>query len=171
MVIGAFFNAVGDELLKIIVKADKNNIKDLLNIDDSWDLKKYNKVKDILKNYNFDIDINKIDLYELKNILERNREFLLRLLENPILLEHEDFTELLLAVFHLADELQKRENLDNLPKEDLEHLKNDILRVYKMLVIQWINYLIHLKENYPYLYSLCVRANPFNKKSVIIGKK
>ncbi|XRO77488.1 hypothetical protein ACO3VM_02870 [Methanocaldococcus sp. 10A] len=168
MVVGSFFNSVGEELLKIILKADVGNIKDYVKISEDWDNKMYEKTKKLLKNYECNIDIEKIDLYELKNLLEKNKEFLLRLMENPLLLEHEDFTELLLAVFHLADELHKREDLSNLPKSDLDHLKNDIIRVYKLLVIQWLNYLIHLKDNYPYLYSLCLRANPFNGKSVII---
>ncbi|XRO75456.1 hypothetical protein ACO3TA_00845 [Methanocaldococcus sp. 28A] len=168
MVVGSFFSCVGEELLKIILKANIDNIKDYLKISEDWDNKMYEKTKKLLKNYDYNIDIEKIDLYELKSLLEKNKEFLLRLMENPLLLEHEDFTELLLAVFHLADELHKREDLSNLPKSDLYHLKNDILRVYRLLVIQWLNYLMHLKDKYPYLYSLCLRANPFNDKSVII---
>jgi hypothetical protein len=168
MVVGAFFNSVGEELLKIILNADVGNIKDYLKISEDWDDKDYENAKKLLKSYDCDIDIGKINLYKLKGLLERNKDFLLRLLENPVLLEHESFTELLMAVFHLADELHRREDLKNLPKSDLEHLKNDIIRVYRLLIIQWLNYLIHLKHNYPYLYSLCLRANPFDKKSVII---
>ncbi|MCQ6254129.1 hypothetical protein [Methanocaldococcus sp.] len=168
MLIGAFFNTVGEDLLKIILKADKGNIKSILKISNEWDNKKYEKIKKLLKNYNYDIDIEKINLYELKNLLDKNKEFLLRLMENPLLLEHDEFSELLLAVFHLADELHKREDLNNLPKSDLNHLKNDIIRVYKFLVIQWLNYVKHLKDNYPYLYSIYLRSNPFNEGSVIV---
>jgi hypothetical protein len=168
MVVGAFFNSIGEELLKIIVNADVGDIKSYLNISEDWDEKEHEQLKELLRNYNFDIDIKKINLYKLKGLLCRNRDFLLRLMENPILLEREDFTELLMAVFHLADELYRRENLDNLPKSDLEHLKNDIIRVYRLLIIQWLNYLMHLKYNYPYLYSLCLRANPFSNGMIII---
>ncbi|ADC69308.1 conserved hypothetical protein [Methanocaldococcus sp. FS406-22] len=168
MVVGAFFNTVGEELLKIILNGDVGNIKDYLKVSEDWDDKTFERIKKLLKSYDCNIDMEKIDLYGLKNLLERNKDFLLRLMENPMLLEHEDFTELLMAVFHLADELHRREDLSNLPKSDLEHLKNDIIRVYRLLIIQWLNYLMHLKDNYPYLYSLCVRANPFDKKSIII---
>lgn len=168
MVVGSFFNSVGEELLKIILEGDVGNIRDYLKISDEWNDKTYEETKKLLMNYDCNIDIEKIDLYKLKNLLERNKEFLLRLMENPLLLEHESFTELLLAVFHLADELHRREDLSNLPKSDLDHLKNDIIRVYKLLIIQWLNYLMHLKDNYPYLYSLCLRANPFDNKSIII---
>ena len=44
-------------------------------------------------------------LVNLHNFLAKKREILLHLLENPNLLEHESFTDLLWAVFHLSDEL------------------------------------------------------------------
>ncbi|ACV23845.1 hypothetical protein [Methanocaldococcus fervens] len=168
MVVGCFFNNVGEKLLEIILEGDVGNIRDYLKISNDWDDKKYKETKKLLKNFNYNIDMEKIDLNKLKNFLEKNKEFLLRLMENPVLLEHEEFTELLMAVFHLTDELHRRENLNNLPKSDLEHLKNDIIRAYKLLVIQWLNYLIHLKNNYPYLYSVYLRTNPFNKKSAVV---
>ena len=44
----------------------------------------------------------------------QKRDFLLRLLENPNLLEHDSFANLLLAVFHLTEELAQRRDLDRL---------------------------------------------------------
>jgi hypothetical protein len=67
------------------------------------------------------------------------RDFLVRLLENPILLEHESFTELLRAVFHLTEELAAREDLGNLPDSDYKHLAGDIKRAYVLLVHQWLD--------------------------------
>ena len=83
-------------------------------------------------------------------------------LENPVLIEQESFSEALLAVFHLTDELACRDNLSNLPESDKNHLSRDINRAYKKLVVQWFIYLKHLKMQYPYLYSLAVRKNPFD---------
>ena len=31
-----------------------------------------------------------------------------------------------------------------------------------MLIIEWLAYMKHLKESYPYLFSLAVRTNPFD---------
>jgi hypothetical protein len=45
----------------------------------------------------------------------------------------------------------------------MEHLNFDIKRAYILLVNEWLSYMKHLKEDYPYLYSLAVRTNPFNK--------
>ena len=49
------------------------------------------------------------------------REALLKMLQHPNLLEHEAFTEMLRMVFHLAEELDLRQDLRPLPEEDYEH--------------------------------------------------
>lgn len=87
----------------------------------------------------------------------------MRLLENPNLLEHESFTELLRAVFHLTEELAHRKKIKQLSLSDNEHIGKDIKRVYGILVIQWLHYMQHLKENFPYLFSLAMRTNPFDE--------
>jgi len=81
------------------------------------------------------------------------------------LLENEAFTELLRASFHLNDELLNRKDLKNLPASDLQHLGGDLKRVYALLVRHWLTYLKHLKENYPYLFSLAMRTNPFDAEA------
>ena len=88
---------------------------------------------------------------------------MLRLLENPNLLEHEEFTELLRTVFHVAEELGERTALNDLPDTDIKHLSGDVRRAYVHLVHQWLDYMRHLKANYPYLFSLAIRRNPFDK--------
>ncbi len=86
---------------------------------------------------------------------------MLRLLENQNLLEHDSFTDLLWAVFHLSEELTARSDLSALPDKDHEHLSGDIKRAYTHLIREWLKYMKHLKNDYPYLFSLAVRVNPF----------
>jgi hypothetical protein len=102
------------------------------------------------------------DLESLKAFLTGKRDFLLGLLENPNLLEHETFTELLWAVFHLSEELAVREDLRNLPPTDGNHIAGDIRRAYTILIVEWLAYMRHLKHDYPYLFSFAVRTNPFD---------
>jgi len=85
-----------------------------------------------------------------------------RIVPYPNLLEHETFTDLLWAVFHLAEELAYRKNVSLLPNSDYEHLIGDIKRVHVLLLSEWLDYMKHLREDYPYLFSLAVRTNPFN---------
>lgn len=62
------------------------------------------------------------------------RSFLLGLLTNQNLLEHEEFTDLLWATFHLLEELTYRHDFSRLPKSDLDHLVGDLNRVYALLI-------------------------------------
>jgi hypothetical protein len=98
----------------------------------------------------------------LREFLVNRRGFLLGLLENPNLLEHETFTELLWAVFHLSEELESRPGFEFIPETDYHHLIGDIKRAYMQLVMEWLDYMKHLKKEYPYLFSLAMRTNPFD---------
>jgi hypothetical protein len=92
---------------------------------------------------------------------------MVRLLENPLLLEHESFTDLLWAVFHLTEELDSRDSLEGLPGIDMEHLAGDAARAYERLTGQWLSYMEHLKKAYPYLFSLALRLNPFDPEASV----
>jgi len=122
-------------------------------------------VRKKLRSYKYDVEISKIDLDIIRNFLISKTDFLTLLLENPSLLEHESFTELLRAVFHLYEELRSRKNVKNLTQKDAEHIAGDIKRSYNLLVYEWLDYMQYLKNNYPYLFSLAIRLNPFDEKA------
>ena len=92
---------------------------------------------------------------------------MLNLLENPNLVEYESFTNLLLAILHLTDELANRHYLKKLPESDYNHLSEDVKRVYNQLILQWLDYMRHLKRDYPYLFSLALRINPFDETALV----
>ena len=100
-------------------------------------------------------------LQELRDFLLDRRMFILGLLQNPNLLEHDRFTDLLWAVSHLTEELEARKSIAALPATDVEHIKGDMARAYGILTREWLAYMEHLKTNYPYMYSLAVRMNPY----------
>jgi voltage-gated potassium channel len=60
-----------------------------------------------------------------------------------------------------------RTDLTNLPQTDQAHLSGDINRAYQQLAMRWLDYMEHLKRDYPYLFSLAVRTNPFDAQAVI----
>jgi hypothetical protein len=172
MVIGAFFSEVGTELLKSFIEFDVHidKIRKNLMVTDHWSGRQFLETNKSLMNYDFRIENQKGDLEELRRFLIGKREFLLRLLENPNLLEHETFTNLLWAVFHLAEELENRVDVKKLNDTDYAHISGDIKRAYILLISQWLDYMKHLKGNYPYLYSLAVRMNPFDPNASPIVK-
>ena len=101
--------------------------------------------------YQVKVDAAELDLKGPRVFLNSKRDFFLGLLENPMLVEHENFSDSLLRVFHLLDELSSRDELSALPESDIKHLTGDVNRAYKELMVQWVTYLRHLKGEYPYL--------------------
>jgi len=170
MVIGAFFSEVGTDLLIYLSNLDLNSgilIKSLSNVK-TWTEKDFKEIRRKFRNYQSDIKIDFKDLDNLKVFLVKKRGFLLRLLENPNLLEHESFTDLLWAAFHLTEELEKRKDFKGTPEADYEHLIGDIKRAYNVLILEWVAYMNHLKNGYPYLFSLAMRTNPFDLEATLV---
>jgi len=170
MVIGVFFSEIGTELLEKFSVFDRkvSNIVKCLLIRKDWSAKEFYDVKKYLRKHDADIVVKESDLEDIKKFLLEKRQFFLNLLENPNLLEHESFTDLLWAVFHLMDELNHRNDLNSLPDTDYEHLAGDTKRVYHQLILQWLDYMGHLKSDYPYLFSLAIRTNPFDADAKVI---
>lgn len=173
MVIGVFFSELGTKLLKTFASYDAgiSRIHAHLVITGAWTEKDFLYVSSALKTYDYDIDISRIDFDHLKDMLLQQRDMLVRLLENPVLLEHESFTNLLRAVFHLTEELSFRGDLKKLPDTDREHLAGDVKRAYPLLLGRWVEYMYYLKGNYPYLFSLAMRTNPFDSSSSAVITK
>lgn len=169
MVIGAFFSEMGTHLLEMLSEFNPNpgKVKNDLIIGTNWSNKEFSVINKRLKGYDYDIDSKKGDLGELKSFLVEKRGFLLGLLENPNLLEHESFTDLLWAVFHLTEELASRKDLRQLPDTDYAHLSGDMKRSYGLLISEWLAYMQHLKDNYPYLFSMAIRTNPFDPNASV----
>ncbi len=172
MVIGAFFSEVGTQLLKSFsdFASHEDQIKKDLFENNDWSNKTFSNINKHLKGYDYRVESQKGDLEGLKNFLLEKRDFLLGLLENPNLLEHESFTELLWAVFHLTEELAFRPGLKQLPETDYGHLSGDIKRAYVLLISEWLAYMKHLRDNYPYLFSLATRMNPFDQDASAVVK-
>jgi len=169
MVIGAFFSEVGRELIKFCIAFDRQgcSVSDKLVERSEWPALEFDSLLKKISGFDFQVDYKKGNLPGLKDFLVKKRNFLLGLLENQNLLEHESFTDLLWAVFHLTEELEGRLDLKSLPLKDYEHLSNDLKRAYRLLVIQWASYMKHLKTDYPYLFSLAMRTNPFDAQARI----
>lgn len=173
MAIGVFFSETGSRLLKSLAALDANLHgigKDLIAGAD-LSKKQFAALEKKINGHDAVIDSRMADLDGLKGLLMEKRTFLTALLQNPNLLEHDSFTDLLMAVFHLSDELAFRDGFKGLPDADYRHLNGDIKRAYVRLMFEWVWYMRYLKDNYPYLYSLSVRTNPFNPDASAIVRE
>jgi hypothetical protein len=167
MLIGVFFSEVGTRLLVLFSDSDPNleKIKQNLIVTSDWSNKEFEHMNNQLRNYEYKINIDMINLKDLRDFFMRKSVFLIRLLENPNLLEHESFTEVLRAVFHIVEELEHRKNIKQLSKNDRNHIAGDVKRAYNLLVFEWLSYMKYLKDNYPYLFSFAMRLNPFDENA------
>lgn len=166
MLIGAFFSELGVSLIKKFSEFDTDceRVREEVK-GKSFTKKEYPLLKSRLKAYECQLQLTGDRLEELRDLLYQKRNFLLRMLENPNLFEHDTFTDLLWAVFHLTEELIYRKDLKHLADTDAAHIAVDIKRAYDLIILEWLDYMKHLKENYPYLFSLAVRLNPFNPEA------
>ena len=167
MVAGLFFSELGTGLLRQFTQLDPEIgiLQQILKVSNEWTNEDFRKANKIINKHRFTIDSRHGDLLSMREYLQNRANFLLRMLENPILQEHGNFSDLLRAAFHLRDELLNRVDLSELPDTDRQHLEGDIVRVYKLLVLEWLSYMRYLKDNYGYLLSLAMRINPFDPKA------
>jgi voltage-gated potassium channel len=172
MLIGIFFSEVGINLMAMFSQSDLavEKIRTDLLVSANWTDRQFQTAINDLKEYDFSIEMVLIDLEVLKDFICDKRDFLVRLLENPILLEHQSFTDLLLAVFHFMEELAYRDDVKTIPESDRHHLANDIKRAYQLLINEWLDYMRYLKANYPFLFHLAMRTNPFDRSASILVK-
>jgi voltage-gated potassium channel len=170
MLIGVFYSEVGTKLLKKFSSKDPGieEIRSALLVSNNWSDDDFKIAYAKLKQHSYHLNSREFSLEELHIFFSDHKVFLLALLENPQLFEHDQFTDLLHAVFHFAEELVARDRLVNLPESDYNHLSVDMMRVYSQLVIEWLTYMHYQKKKYPYLFSLAMRTNPFNENTSAI---
>jgi len=170
MIIGIFFSEVGIQLLKTMSEQDPaiHEIRSALIVTNNWTDAEFKKARQVLDSHKCNIDSCSLSMEELHRFLRSQKGFLLALLENPQLIEHDSFTPLLQALYHLAEEMMARENLTSLPLTDCAHLSGDLNRVYHLLIMEWLTYMQYLKHNYPYLFSLAMRKNPFDRNASVV---
>jgi hypothetical protein len=164
MVVGAFFSETGTGLLGRLATfdTDEARVRPHLLFSPSWTAARFGAAREAVRVEDHPMSLAAGDAETLRDFLVEHRAFLLRLLENPNLLEHGSFTDALWAVFHLAEELTARKDLSAMPPSDIRHVELDMARAYGRLLSEWLGYVRHLKADYPYLFSFAVRTNPFD---------
>mgnify|MGYP001550662178 CR=1 FL=1 len=172
ILMGLFFSEIGNKLLVLFLYGDNEKTEmrseiDLSGLESEQDFK--NKT-DQLQKFHYTIEPQKTDFIYLQNFLSQKKELLVRFLENPYLIDHENFTELIRSIFHLFEELQYRMNVSKMIDDDKDHVVVDINRIYKALVPQWLDYMLYIKGDYPYLYKYALKMNPFIESCKMVSE-
>jgi hypothetical protein len=170
MVIGLFFSEAGTELLRHCTRADPGiaGFGRGFVVANDWNDADFDRARRQLQAHTFTVAGDRLDLAGLRDFLGRQGGLVVRLLESPYMLEHELFTDLLVATLHLKEELELRPGFAGLPEKDLQHLAGDVNRVYGLLARQWLEYMAEVKIHYPFLFSLALRTNPFNTDASVV---
>ncbi|WP_297713561.1 hypothetical protein [Clostridium sp.] len=165
MLIGLFYTELGTKLLSDIVKGDAHGV--MANhrtiTADTWCDKSFSKLHEDILQYDYEINIDKINLKDIRNRLDNNKDLLINLISNGSLLEHETFTEMLMTIMHLKEELDTRYSKD-IEEYEIKHIEKDLMDVYKYLTIEWAEYMKYLSRNYPSLYCKALINNPFDNR-------
>ena len=177
MLMSTFFSEVGNELISQLSNANKYkaSTENLKSIKD-WEEKDFDAKLEELKgaslDFQADIPLEEREefLESLRTLLSSKRDFIINLINNPNLLEKEEFTELINSILHLDEELEHRKDLTLVTDADFGHLNGDMQRVYNKLVHEWVYYLKYLYKHYPYMIALVVRTNPFDADADVYVK-
>lgn len=171
MLIGLYYQELGLSLLKTLVLADgkRADFQGPCEVGMNWQTKDFRNLEKWLGERKMEINPEAIDYDQMLILLNQSKELMVSLIANPTLLEHENFSELLMAVNHLRDELTLRNHMKGTEnyKPDYKHWKVDMERVYHLSAVQWIRYIEHLKNDYPFLYNAARVTNPFEEASLI----
>lgn len=163
MTIGVFYGEVGSQLIAQVLAVMENRsdlagaVRSALPLSESAYRKLLRDIVALTPRFSEE----PASMERLRSFLVQKRGLVLDFLRSGDLLEHERFAELLWAVLHLADELAARDRLADLPAEDVRHLHGDCVRVLRLLIPAWADYVRHLRDDYPYMYAFVLRVNPF----------
>ena len=163
----SFFSDFGTELISLMIPKMINFPSVAANIamNESWTQKEFDKAAASIQTSALQLACSPDDFRQIKSLLDAKRMTLLVIASNPSLLDHERFTDMLWALFHLNDELAYRTDLDHLSQMDLLQLNVDAQRVLSETLVNWICHLEFLQKEYPYLFQLEVHRNPFSVSS------
>lgn len=177
MLMSTFFSEVGNDLISQLssvnkYKANTETLKSIKNWNDSDYESKLNELKESSIDFQAELspEERKEFLENLRNFLVSKREFIINMINNPNLLEKEEFTALVNAILHLDEELEHRTDMALVNDSDFGHLNGDMQRVYGKLIHEWIYYLRYLNKHYPYMIALIIRTNPFDEDAEVYVK-
>lgn len=177
MLMSTFFSEVGNNLIKQLStvnehKANTENLKSIKTWDEEDFDNKLNELKESSVRFKAEISPEEREefLDSLGTLLASKRELIINLINNPNLLEKEEFTSLITAILHLDEELEHRKDLALVNDTDFNHLNGDMERVYNILIHEWVYYLKYLYKHYPYMIALMIRTNPFDETADVYVK-
>ena len=114
-----------------------------------------------LKSYPFLLDLDRIDFFGLHYHLSQRHEYYRSMLENPALTQSEAFTEMIMKIYLLWEELDGRTNLYQLPEKDRSYLAELLHEIYRELTEYWLDNVYNHSIHNRFRLHRAVESNPF----------
>lgn len=156
VLISAFFSDVGNSILYAMTdnRISEDQFAQMLDRAHFKDNRSFKAMTQQIREHKYRIDVTPEKLEALKYLLLQNRPVFLDMLDNSHLAEHDTFTDMLWALFHVADELA--------------HLRRDIQRAYPLLLLEWVQNLKYLHDEYPYMFDAAIRFSPITNSTRLL---
>ena len=150
MLTSTFFSDIGFELMSMLALIS-NIDEELLYTINAPELPESDKITAI-KSSRLTVNANMGMYTIISDIIIASKTDILILSSNPMLYDHECFSDLLWELLHLMDEFRLRGNYVKLTPDDLTELNSDFAQVLELLLINWVVNAKYLKETYPNFY-------------------
>ena len=158
-----FFNESGGNMLRYLSSFDPNfsQLASILSVRMDWKSIDYQAARLHLKDYPFHLDVEKVDFFGLHYHLDERHAYYRNILENPALTQSSEFTELVMKIYLMWEELDCRTDLYNLDLHEKHYLGELLTEIYEELVVYWLdNAHNHSIHNRPRLHRV-IETSPF----------
>ena len=158
-----FFNESGGNMLRYLSSFDPNfsQLASILSVRMDWKSIDYQAARLQLKDYSFHLDVEKVDFFGLHYHLDERHSYYRNILENPALTQSSEFTELVMKIYLMWEELDCRTDLYNLDLHEKHYLGELLTEIYEELVVYWLdNAHNHSIHNRPRLHRV-IETSPF----------
>lgn len=159
-----FFKESGGEILRYLCQFDPNSqqLRDMLQVSEEWTQSDFINVQWQLRSYDFQIDVDQVDFFGLHDHLSKRHEYYLHILENPTLTQSNEFTELVMTIYLLWEELDGRTDLYNLDESERHTLGELLTEIYREGTSFWLDNAYNHSVHNPLRIRLLVAHNPFS---------
>ena len=163
MIESVFFSESGCDMLLYLHSCDPrgDELRLRLALNENWRQRDFIAAKSFLKEHSFKLDAARLDFFGLHHHLSTRHSYFLKVIENPALMLHEDFTRLMLDIYLLWEELESRDDLYSLPDADRTHLCALTENIYALLTDEWLDNAQNIQVHQPARLHKIMRTNPF----------
>lgn len=158
-----YFNESGGTMLRYLTSFDPDavRLRELLQVTEDWRSSDFRQAIRQLKSYPFLLDLDRIDFFGLHYHLSQRHEYYRSMLENPALTQSEAFTEMIMKIYLLWEELDGRTNLYQLPEKDRSYLAELLHEIYRELTEYWLDNVYNHSIHNRFRLHRAVESNPF----------